>query len=549
MIPRIEAEPGSVAGDETIDVAPRAPAPGPVNRRLAPQAMASVGSGSGLAAETRDLLQTRLRSVALVFLLGTLAFLVRNLLLRMHDPVLYANFLVLDASLVAIFLWLRPPNSPSLLRLRMVELAIFGLMAAYFVVIHSRFVVILGRAGAAVGLRETLDSVVLVFFSLIATYGMFIPNTPRRTAVVASVLAAVPLVAGSVLWTRHPEIRGPLGGLFTPVWVSGNALMMLIAIATAVAGTAVVQVIRRESFEARRLDQYQLGELLGAGGMGEVYLAEHRLLKRPCALKVIRPGRGGDPGAMTRFEREVRATARLSHPNTIEVYDYGHADDGTFYYVMELLRGLSFEDLVRHGPLPPGRAIFLLRQACAALGEAHASGLIHRDIKPANLFAARRGGLDDFTKLLDFGLVRSLAPGSAELTLDGAIAGSPLFMAPEQAADSAPPDARSDVYSLGAVAYFLLTGRPPLEGPSVLAVLAALARDAPPPPSELSPGIPADLEQVVLRCLAKDPACRYPTAADLDRALASCRSSADWGADRAALWWREIEASRPGISP
>ena len=201
--------------------------------------------------------------------------------------------------------------------------------------------------------------------------------------------------------------------------------------------------------------------------MGEVYLAEHQLLKRPCAIKLIRPDRAGDPRALARFEREVRTTARLSHPNTVEIYDYGRTEDGTFYYVMEYLSGLSLADLVeRHGPLPPGRAIYLLRQACGALAEAHAAGLVHRDLKPANIFAARRGGLHDVAKLLDFGLVlptaEPVAPPSSAGT--ATIAGSPLYMAPEQATGDARPDARSDLYGLGAVAYYLLTGRAPFEG-------------------------------------------------------------------------------------
>ena len=264
--------------------------------------------------------------------------------------------------------------------------------------------------------------------------------------------------------------------------------------------------------------------------MGVVYLAEHQLLKRPCALKLIAPDRAGDPKALARFEREVRTTARLSHPNTVEIYDYGRTEDGTFYYVMELLSGLSLADLVeRHGPLPPGRAIFLLRQACGALAEAHAAGLVHRDLKPANIFAARRGNLHDFVKLLDFGLVLPPPdPSTAEPSREGHIAGSPLYMAPEQATGAARPDARADLYGLGAVAYYLLTGRAPFAGPTAMAVMIAVARDPVEPPSRHRPGLPPDLERVVLRCLAKSPADRYPDADALDRDLAACAAAAEW---------------------
>jgi serine/threonine-protein kinase len=284
--------------------------------------------------------------------------------------------------------------------------------------------------------------------------------------------------------------------------------------------------------------------------MGEVYLAEHQLLKRPCAVKLIRPGDVGDCRAVARFEREVRLTATLSHPNTVEVYDYGRTSDGAYYYVMEHLPGLSLEELVqRHGPVPAGRVVHLLRQVCHALSEAHAVGLIHRDVKPSNVIAARRGGMDDVAKLLDFGLVRATsAPAAAGLSAEGQIVGTPLFMSPEQAAGRE-VDGRSDVYSLGAVAYHLLTGRPPFDGADALAVLIAHARDPVVPPSQVQAGVPEDLERVVLRCLAKEAAERFPNAASLERALGACDCSADWDQDRAARWWCELERAPAPASP
>ena len=182
-------------------------------------------------------------------------------------------------------------------------------------------------------------------------------------------------------------------------------ILLILAVGSAF-GARTISRLRRQVAEARQLGQYRLRRRIGAGGMGEVYLAEHQLLKRPCAVKLIRPDDVADPRALERFEREVRLTATLSHPNTVEIYDYGRTEDGTYYYVMEYLPGLSLAELVeRHGPLPPGRVVYLLRQVCGALREAHAAGLIHRDIKPSNIFAARRGGMDDVAKLLDFGLV------------------------------------------------------------------------------------------------------------------------------------------------
>ena len=309
-------------------------------------------------------------------------------------------------------------------------------------------------------------------------------------------------------------------------------ILLILAVGSAF-GARTISRLRRQVAEARQLGQYRLRQRIGAGGMGEVYLAEHQLLKRPCAVKLIRPDDVADPNALARFEREVQLTATLSHPNTVEVYDYGRTEDGTFYYVMEYLPGLSLEELVeRHGPLPPGRVVYLLRQVCQALREAHAAGLIHRDIKPANIFAARRGGMDDVAKLLDFGLVRPAGGGRprAHLSEEGQILGTPLYMSPEQATSGGRElDERSDIYSLGAVAYFLLTGRPPFDGEDGIAVLIAHARDPVVPPVAVRPGIPEDLERVVLRCLAKDPA---------DRSPGEWACAGAWDQGQARRWWR-----------
>ena len=238
----------------------------------------------------------------------------------------------------------------------------------------------------------------------------------------------------------------------------------------------------------------------------------------------------------------MRTTATLTHPNVVQIFDYGHADDGTFYYAMEHLPGLSLEQLVkRHGPLPPGRVVHLLRQACGALSEAHSVGLIHRDIKPGNIMVCSRGGIHDVAKLLDFGLVsvRSGSEGGEKLTREGAIAGTPAYMSPEQASGREGLDARSDIYSLGCVAYFLLTGQPPFAGRPAAHVVAAHVYEPPALPTTLRPDVPAELESVVLRCLAKDPSERHPRVQDLDDALGGCRAAAQWTESEAASWWRD----------
>ena len=365
-------------------------------------------------------------------------------------------------------------------------------------------------------------------------------SIPEADPAVRARLGALPMIYLLILALATIGRCAVLGDA-SPIWLlSFDAMVLLLLAIGSGYATQAISRFRDQVADARHLGQYRLRHRIGAGAMGEVYLAEHELLKRPCALKLIRPDSVGDPKALARFEREVRLTATLSHPNTVEIYDYGRTSDGTYYYVMEYLPGLSLEELVeRHGPMPPGRVVYLLRQVCQALREAHAVGLIHRDIKPSNIIAARRGGLDDVAKLLDFGLARPAEAPAADLSAEGQILGTPLFMSPEQAMGSRGLDQRSDIYSVGAVAYHLLTGRPPFSGVGGLAVLIAHARDPVVPPSLVLPGIPEDLEQVVLRCLAKDPADRFADAESLERALLACACSEDWDQDRAARWWRD----------
>jgi serine/threonine-protein kinase len=289
--------------------------------------------------------------------------------------------------------------------------------------------------------------------------------------------------------------------------------------------------------------------------MGEVYLGEHTLLRRPCAIKVIHPDRAGDATQLSRFEREVRAMAALTHWNTVEVFDYGRTDDGTFYYVMEYLPGQNLEALVAaHGPLPPGRAVHLLRQVCAALREAHGVGMLHRDVKPSNIIACARGGLHDVVKLLDFGLVQCLGAEleSGKLTMQGTVLGSPPFMSPEQARGRTNLDARSDIYSVGGVAYFLLTGQPPFVRETAMELMIAHASEKVRPPHELRPEVPVDLEAVVLRCLEKEPARRFQDVADLEKALAACACAGTWTEELAVEWWNghgeTVSVQRPGTS-
>jgi serine/threonine-protein kinase len=438
--------------------------------------------------------------------------------------------------------------------LRALELLLFGLATLFSA--YWQWVVQSGPPPGGLGpegLRYyTLAGSVsgnMVWFAAIVSYGVFIPNRPRRCLTVTVGLAglglAVPLAAGLAGGWPRPELA-------TQLLMSASVLALGVGVAAF--GSFKISALQREAHAARRaareLGQYRLKEKLGAGGMGEVYLAEHRLLKRPCAVKLIRPERAGDPQFLRRFEREVRATALLDHPGVVAVYDYGHAEDGTFYYVMEYLSGLGLDRLVeRHGPLPPALAAHLLRQLCAALRAAHGRGLVHRDIKPSNVIVCPGGGPHDRAKLLDFGLVRDgAAEGDAKLTRLGAVVGTPDFMAPEQAEGAAPVDARGDLYSLGALAYFLLTARPPFERATAMQTMLAHLRDPVSPPSALTPGTPADLEAVVLRCLAKRPDERYRDADAVARALAACACAGEWTEEAAAAWWQPRPAQGPSTS-
>jgi serine/threonine-protein kinase len=494
------------------------------------------GARPRFSQETAGLLRHRLQAVALILsILLSVAFI--GNLFSEYAPLIGVRALILFI-FIGGFVALQSNSDFSLTRLRWVEAGLFGAVVVQFVLMMWTRMVFFA------GINDPLSVVAAqyAYFSrwafLILTYGILMPNTWQRALAVLLPSAFLPF--GLVLWLRssNPAVEAALDAdkMNTPV------ILPFLAVLVAVFGAYIINSIRREAFKARQLGQYVLKNKLGAGGMGEVYRAEHQLLKRPCAIKLIRPDKVVEPTVLTRFEREVQATAKLTHWNSVEIYDYGRSDDGTFYYAMELLPGLGLDELVKfHGPLPAARAVHFLRQACMALREAHAKGLIHRDIKPANIFAAERGGVYDVTKLLDFGLVREQSGQSDDLQLTqaGTFSGSPLYMCPEQKHSYHNLDARSDIYSLGAVAYFLVTGRPPFVADNIYDVIAAHARDPVTPASELNPAVPQDLELVINRCLAKMPANRYQDVDTLEKALAACACADQWTEDQAAAWWRE----------
>lgn len=552
-------------------------------------------SGSSPEAELRSLLHRRLRAGCLL-MLGLIAVLlgrrliVQGVALKGHNLdlwLLLAVMLVLCTS--AIYLLRRADLSVAMLR--RIETVVFFSMLSHQAVMQylwlcggksypellptldadsTEFVLWSLIPGQQLSFREH-DGLLLASMAwafpwacYLLGYILYIPTTLRRslTLLAATYALIIGSTAAAMLTQRelagsYLQIAGLLCCLLAP-----SSFMSISA-------ARKIDTLERQVVEARSLGQYTLRRRLGIGGMGEVYLAYHRLLRRPCAIKIIRPA-AANPSSLVRFEREVQAMASLTHPNIVEVFDYGHADDGTFYYVMEYVPGLSLEDLVRrYGSLPPERVVYLLCQICDALREAHAVGLIHRDIKPGNILVCARGNRYDVVKLLDFGLVQRVGdvdgiplslsthpipqfdvesaaePDNDALCLNvtqgGSLLGTPAYMSPEQIIGDRALDARTDIYSLGGVAYYLLTGHPPFLTGYAVELMAAHIGEPVRPPSEHRPDIPAALEAVVLRCLEKDPQQRFPDTASLAEALRSCDGG--WSLTAAKAWWRSHRAS------
>jgi serine/threonine-protein kinase len=330
----------------------------------------------------------------------------------------------------------------------------------------------------------------------------------------------------------------------------------LLVVVMAYVGARVVYALGTEVSRARDLGSYRLVERLGQGGMGEVWRAKHSMLARPAAIKLIRPSLidGGISAASEemrrRFEREAQVIARLRSPHTVTLFDFGVAPDGAFYYVMELLEGLDTDVLVRrHGPIPADRAIHLLRQVCHSLSEAESCGLVHRDIKPANIFVCRYGEEYDFVKVLDFGIAKAAhetPDDGMTLTRDLVVRGTPAFIAPEQARGGSGIDTRADIYATGCVAYWLLTGQLVFTADTPMGLLMHHATTMPTPPSAMTElPIPVMLEQIVMSCLAKDPAERPQSARELSRRLAEVDGSSAWTQDRAQAWWALHQPAGP----
>jgi serine/threonine-protein kinase len=322
----------------------------------------------------------------------------------------------------------------------------------------------------------------------------------------------------------------------------------LLVVVMAYVGARIVYTLGTEVSRARELGSYRLEERLGRGGMGEVWKASHRLLVRPAAIKLIRPPEPGRAPGITgdmqrRFEHEAQVISQLRSPHTVTLFDFGMADDGSFYYVMELLEGIDADNLIkRFGPIPPERVVHIVRQMCHSLSEADSCGLVHRDIKPANVFLCRYGEDHDFVKILDFGIAKAVHPvadAPTAVTMANVVQGTPGFIAPEQAMGSADVDIRADIYSTGCVAYWLLTGELVFSAETPMQMLFAHAQTPPEPPSSRTElAVPPDLDALVMACLAKDRALRPQTPRRLLERLDGIALGPHWTEERARDWWR-----------
>jgi hypothetical protein len=398
--------------------------------------------------------------------------------------------------------------------------------------------------GMALPIGFRPDYLVLLIMTMVMSIrSILVPSTARQTALLGGVLGVM-LAVGAYGAAVGADISGfppPIRRELLPIPCAIRSLAWwLLTTWLAVVTSHVIYGLRREIREARRLGQYTLGEKLGEGGMGVVYRASHAMLRRPTAVKLLAPEKAGLE-TIARFEREVRLTARLTHPNTITIFDYGRTPEGIFYYAMELLEGANLEEVVEvGGAMPAARVIHVASQIAGALVEAHTAGLIHRDIKPANIILCERGGIPDVVKVVDFGLVREVDAGDTALSRAGSMAGTPLYLAPETIRSPEQVDARADIYALGCVMYYLLAGDHLFRGSSTMEVCAHHLHTEPTPIAERAgAALPADLEAVVMACLRKNPTERVPSAAALLTRLHACADTVTWSAEQAHAWWAE----------
>jgi len=508
----------------------------------------------------RALLSKRVAYCGRVFFLLSLAFYVRNVALitimesswpPLGHPALVLHLLAL---LVALGQWLScRRGSRSVAQLHAIDAGgLLGSMALYGALTIAEasgfeHAVAVESAGAEVML------VALIMMSFVVTRAIIVPAAAQRTLALSAAACAICTAAAYGV----AQVGFPADALAERPWLALNqalyvAMWAIFTVTISTIAARVIHGLKERVREANEVGQYRLEEKIGEGGMGVVYRASHALLRRPTALKLLPVERAGEQ-SIRRFEQEVQLTSALSHPNTIAIFDFGRTPDGVFYYAMEYLDGMTFEELVAYqGALPPARVIHLLKQVLGALAEAHTLGLVHRDIKPANLMVCTRGRIADHVKVLDFGLVKQERALTVELSAAGALLGTPAYLPPEALLDPKSVDARSDLYAVGAVGYFLLSGTLVFEGGTLLEVCAKHLHNQPDPLSQrTSQAIPAALELAILQCLSKQPEQRPASAGELIRMLEEVAVTPGWSAREADPWWQEhgeraLRAARAG---
>lgn len=512
------------------------------------------GRGSGLFTDTRSreelraFLQQRVARFGLLLTCTFGMFFVWRL----------ANVFFADDSPSRAYL---PWQAISVASFAGIWLACRGRLHSYGFIRGVELIGLIGAATGAIGMCLHIsymarpDSVLLLCLTYtLIVRAIMVPSSPWRTFAYGLVFAVPFLISvyyvhrvhhDPSIYTAAADPRYHLDAVtLAKRWVVVGALWWVAAMVITTATSSVIYGLQREVRDARRLGQYTLTEKLGQGGMGVVYRAKHAMLRRPSAIKLLPPDKFGAE-SLARFEREVQLTARLTHPNTIRVFDYGRTPDGICYYVMEYLEGAGLDDVIATGgAMPAARVIHVLDQVAGALSEAHGIGLIHRDIKPANIFLTQQGGVPDVAKVLDFGLVkqveqRDLQQSTIEaLTHDNSVTGTPQYMAPEAITSPELIDARTDVYALGAVGYFLLTGQHVFTGRTLVEICSHHLHSMPALPSKrASAQVPEDLERLILACLEKDPARRPQSARALQSSLRACRDARAWSEEDARRWY------------
>jgi serine/threonine-protein kinase len=504
--------------------------------------------------EGRDFLQRRLRLFSsIVFSLSTFAFVATQLIqlgIPDHDFFMclreHGGYWHIFAAGVSLTVWL--VTRRGLLPFK----ALFAIDVVGTLLALAGYSM-MSRASAPHAPNQVALVMMLTTLCLLVLRAVIIPSTLLHTVLVGAVGSMPVLVLA-----YYTALVFPSANALLPPFVMTGYMLVWSVVGLVISGVAsqIIYGLRAQVMRAQRLGQYELDEKIGEGGMGMVYKARHALLRRPTAIKLVLPERAGMQ-LLIRFEREVQHTAMLTHPNTVSIYDYGRTPDGVFYYAMEYLDGIDLEQLVgRFGPLPAERAAHVLLQIAGSLAEAHGVGLVHRDIKPANVILSESGGVPDTAKVVDFGLVKDvsdLGRGKPTLSSVNAIIGTPLYLAPEAIVSPESVDARSDLYALGALGYFLLTGQPVFTGASVVEVCAQHLHAEPIPPStRAEKPVPERLEALILACLAKQPEQRPASADQLLTDLANA-GVAPWTRAQARAWWRdhgaEARAQRRNLTP